>query len=261
MKQFTKLMLTAVTAVFVVASAVDASADDATCTSGSIASGVYSNLNIAGTCFANAGSVTVQHNLTVLPGGNLVAISGGSDVAVGGHLDVHENGVLILGCEPIHFICANDPDQTVGSLKTTDTVGGSLTAQNALAVIIHATTIGHNVSLIGGGGGVSCIPSPAVGGGPPFSDFEDMTIGGNLTITGLRSCFLGVFRVIVTQNFKLNGSLNADPDGNELADNSIAHNLNCNGNSPSPQIGDSGGGLNKVFGRANGQCAKPSLVH
>jgi len=169
MKQFTKLMLTAVTAVFVVASAVDASADDATCTSGSIASGVYSNLNIAGTCFANAGSVTVQHNLTVLPGGNLVAISGGSDVAVGGHLDVHENGVLILGCEPIHFICANDPDQTVGSLRTTDTVGGSLTAQNALAVIVHATTIGHNVSLIGGGGGVSCIPSTAAGAVHPLA--------------------------------------------------------------------------------------------
>jgi hypothetical protein len=261
MKQFMKLLLTAVTAVFVMASAVDASAGDATCTGGSIASGVYSSLNIAGICFANAGSVTVQHNLTVLPGGNLVAIFGGSDVAVGGHLDVQENGVLFLGCEPIHFICANDPDQKVGSLRTTDTVGGSLMAQNALAVIVHATTIGHNVSLIGGGGGVSCIPSPAVGGSPPFSDFEDMTIGGNLTITGLRSCFLGVFRVIVTQNFKLNGSLNADPDGNELADNSIAHNLNCNGNSPSPQIGDSGGGLNKVFGRANGQCATPSLVH
>src|SRR6266849_2347588 len=99
------------------------------------------------------------------------------------------------------------------------------------------------------------ISSKSVGGSPPFSDFEDMTIGGNLTITGLRSCFLGVIRVIITQNFALNGSVNADPDGNELADNSIAHNLNCNGNSPSPQIGDSGGGLNKVFGRANGQCA------
>ena len=146
-------------------------------------------------------------------------------------------------------------------LSTTDTVGGSLTAQKALAVIVHASTIGHNVSLIGGGGGVSCIPSPAVGGSPPYSDFEDVTIGGGLTITGLRSCFLGVFRVVITQNFELHDSLNADPDGNELADNSIAHNLNCTENSPSPQIGDSGGGLNNVFGHANGQCANPNLVH
>ena len=262
MAQFTKLMLSTVAATFLVAASVgDASAVDVTCSGGSIVSGIYSNLKIAGTCFANTGSVTVEHNLTVLPGGDLVAISGGSDVAVGGNLDVQANGVLFLGCEPIHFICANDPDQVVGSLSTTDTVGGSLTAQNALAVIVHATTIGHNVSLIGGGGGVSCIPSPAVGGSPPFSDFEDMTIGGNLTITGLRSCFLGVFRVVITKNFELHDSVNADPDGNELADNSIAHNLNCNGNSPSPLIGDSGGGLNKVFGRANGQCANPALVH
>jgi hypothetical protein len=257
MEQFTKLMLSTVATTFLVAVSVgDASAVDMTCSGGSIASGIYSNLKIAGICFANTGSVTVEHNLTVLPGGDLVAIFGGSDVAVGGNLDVRANGVLILGCEPIHFACANDP-----ALSTTDTVGGSLTAQNALAVIVHATTIGHNVSLIGGGGGVSCIPSPAVGGSPPFSDFEDMTIGGNLTITGLQTCFLGVFRVVITQNFELHGSVNADPDGNELADNSIAHNLNCNGNSPSPQIGDSGGGLNKVFGRANGQCANPALVH
>ena len=51
--------------------------------------------------------------------------------------------------------------------------------------------------------------------------------------------------------------MNADPDANEIANNSIGHNLNCAGNSPSPQIGDSGGGPNTVFGRANGQCNNP----
>ena len=233
---------------------------DATCTSGSVASGVYSNLNIAGTCFIDAGSVTVEHNLTVLSGENLIAIFGGSDVMVGGNIVVEANGVLILGCEPIHFICANDPDQTVGSLSTADTVGGNLTSESALAVIVHATIIGRNVSLNGGGGGVSCIPSPVLGGSPPFTDSEDVTIGGNLTITGLQTCFIGVFRNTITQNFVLNGNVDADPDGNELADNSIVHNLNCAGNSPSPQIGDSGGGPSTVFGRANGQCNNPTLV-
>ena len=86
------------------------------------------------------------------------------------------------------------------------------------------------------------------------------TIGGNLTITGLQTCFLGVIRNTIKQNFVLNGNVDANPDGNELADNSIGHNLNCEGNSPIPQIGDSGGGLNMVFGRANGQCGNPALV-
>lgn len=256
MKQFTKLLMSIVALLFLVtASAGNASASDATCSGGSIASGVYSDLKIAGICFANAGSVTVEHNLTVLSGGILVAMFFGSNITIGGNVDVKANGELILGCEPTFFPCTNDPNQS-----TADTVGGSLTAENAVGVIVHATTIGHNVSLNGGGGGVSCIPSPAFGGNPPFTDFEDNTIGGNFTIIGLQTCFLGVFRNTIKQDFVLNGNVDADPDGNELADNSISHNLNCMGNSPFPQIGDSGGGLSKVFGRANGQCTNPNLV-
>jgi hypothetical protein len=100
----------------------DSDGGDATCSGGSIASGVYKNLNIAGVCTVDAGSVTVKHDLTVLPGGSLVAVTGGfgafpapSNITVGGNLDVQEGGLLNLGCEPIHFICANDPDQVVGT--------------------------------------------------------------------------------------------------------------------------------------------------
>jgi hypothetical protein len=46
-------------------------ASDATCSGGSIAPGVYASLKIAGTCGVDSGSVTVQGNLTVLPGGAL----------------------------------------------------------------------------------------------------------------------------------------------------------------------------------------------
>src|SRR6516162_6091996 len=113
---------------------------DATCFGGSVAPGIYSNLNIAGFCNVDSGSVTVEHNLTVLPGGTLNAQFGGtdavpaSDVTVGGNIDVQTNAVLVLGCEPVHFICANDPDQSVGSYSTADTVAGNLKAENALAV-------------------------------------------------------------------------------------------------------------------------------
>jgi hypothetical protein len=251
------------------ASADDDSDDDvATCSGGSIASGVYKNLNIAGACTVDAGSVTVKHNLTVLPGGSLIGLVGGSftapvgsDLKVGGNLDVQANGVLFLGCEPIHFICSNDPDQSVGSYLTKDTIGGSLRAENALAVVVHQTAVGHSVSLKGGGGGVSCSPLAALGGSPPFFDFEDDIIEGNLTIKGLQTCFLGIFRDAVTENIDMKDNVDGDPDGNEIANNSIVGNLSCNGNSPSPQIGDSGGGPNTVFGRANGQCANPVLVH
>jgi hypothetical protein len=42
-------------------------------------------------------------------------------------------------------------------------------------------------------------------------DFEDMIIGGNLTITGWQSCWLGVARDAVTQNVDFNDNLTGDP--------------------------------------------------
>ena len=263
------VVLVGASAGVVASSDDDSDGGDATCSGGSIASGVYKNLNIAGSCTVDAGSVTVKHNLTVLPGGSLVAVVGGSfstpvgsNVTVGGNLDVQANGILVLGCEPIHFPCSNDPDaSTGGSYLTTDTIGGSLRAENALAVVVHSTAIGHNVSLNGGGGGVSCSPLPALGGSPPYGDFEDDIIEGTLTIKGLQTCWLGVVRDTITENVDFKDNVDGDPDGNEILSNSIVGNLSCTGNSPSPQIGDSGGSLSTVFGRAKGQCADPALVH
>ena len=251
------------------ASPADASGlGDATCSGGSIAPGVYSNLNVAGVCTVNAGSVKVKNNLTVLSGGILIAAYGGRDKVHGsnlnvlGNLYVLTNGILVLGCEPVNYICYNDPDQKVGTYFTRDTVGGSLIAEDALAVVAHLDVICQDVTMTGGGGGVSsCSESlPALNGAPPYGDFEDMIIGGNLTITGWQSCWLGVARVVVAQNVDFNDNLTGDPDGNEIVTDSIRGNLNCAGNSPKPQIGDSGGSLDNVFGHAHGQCANASLV-
>jgi hypothetical protein len=241
---------------------------DATCSGGSIAPGVYSNLNIAGVCTVDTGSVKVKNNLTVLSGGTLIAAYGGTDkVHVGSNLNVQgnlyvlANGILVLGCEPINFICYNDPDQKIGSYFTRDSVGGFLIAEDALAVVVHLVVVGQDVTMTGGGGGVSsCSQSlPALNGAPPYGDFEDMIIGGNLTITGFQTCWLGFFRDFAN-NVDFNDNLTGDPDGNEIATNTIRGNLSCAGNSPSPQIGDSAGGQNDVFGHAHGQCAKASLV-
>jgi hypothetical protein len=250
------------------ASAGDASEDsDKTCTGGSIAPGVYSNLKITGVCKVDAGSVKVNHNVTVLSGGALVALYGGTDkLHVGSNLDVLgniyvlKNSILFLGCEPVNQICLNDPDQKVGSYFTRDTVGGDLIAEDALAVVVHLVIVGQDLTMTGGGGGDSCsgsLPPPL--SGPPYGDFEDMIIRGSLTITAWQSCWLGFFRV-VTNNVTFNKNVTAEPDGNEMATNSIVGNLKCTGNKPRPHIGDSMGSLSNVFGRASGQCANPKLV-
>src|SRR5579862_8943900 len=196
--------------------APDASADsDATCTGGPVAPGVYSNLNIAGVCLLAAGKVTVQHNLTVLPGATLVGVVGGfggggstlppsPDLTVDGNLDVQANATLILGCEPIAFNCANDTSGFPGTLSTRDTIGGNLTAENAYEVVVHHTAIGGNVTVSGGGGGVNCANFQ-------YGDFEDDIIGGNLTITGWQSCWLGFFRDTIMHNVDFNGNTTADP--------------------------------------------------
>ncbi len=163
---FSIVKAAAAVVVLVAMSAGSASAASlATCSGGSIAPGVYSSLNITGACAVDSGSVTVEHNLTVLPGASLVAVTGGvgavpgsSDLTVGGNLDVQAGGVLNLGCEPSYYTCPNDPAFPVGgagTYTTHHTVAGNLTIGNALGVVIHHTVIGGNVSMSGGGGGVA----------------------------------------------------------------------------------------------------------
>jgi hypothetical protein len=43
-------------------------------------------------------------------------------------------------------------------------------------------------------------------------------------------------------------------DGNEVVTNTIHGNLNCEGNDPAPQVGDSEGSPNHVTGVKTGQC-------
>jgi hypothetical protein len=196
-----------------------------------------------------------MHKLTVQSGGALYATFGGSNLTVGGDLEVRSNGVLVLGCEPEAFVCFNDPDQAVGTMSVRNVIAGDLKAEHALAVLAHNNVIGRNVDVNGGGGGVNCDSQDALGGAPAYATFEDNVIGGNASIANWRSCWLGLFRNTVLGNVKFDHNVVADPDGNEVATNVIAGKLDCKGNSPAPQFGDSGGSLNTVIRGAKGQCA------
>ena len=213
----------------------------------------------------DAGSVTVRDDLVIKKGAALIAAFGGSNVTVNGDLRVEQNGVLALGCVPTSFACLDDPNQGGNpnqppTYSAAGKVGHDLTADNALAVVVHNTSIGHNVDQHGGGGGLTC--EPVLLGAPAYTTYEDSTIGGNVSITGLRTCWLGFLNNTVGHNvtFNNNVTFNAstgagDPDGNEIAANTISGDLHCTRNFPAPQIGDSTLALNIVGGHATGQCA------
>ncbi|HZT84136.1 MAG TPA: hypothetical protein VE984_01795 [Gaiellaceae bacterium] len=227
-----------------------------TCSGGSIAPGTYSSLTVTGFCTVDAGVVTVRHNVTVRPNAGLVAaFGGGPQLVVGGDLRVGSNAVLVLGCEPQAFVCFNDPDQQVGTLSSKGTVFGNLKAHGALAVLVHNTTVGHDLLLDDGGGGVNCNPQTALSGSPAYATFEDMSVGHNADIRDWRSCWLGFFRTTVGHSVHFRNNVVADPDGNEVATNVVADDLVCSGDSPAAQVGDSGGAPNIVLDRASGECA------
>ncbi len=227
-------------------------ASSLTCHGGSIAAGTYSSATIAGACLVDSGNVTVTGNLVIESGAGLVAAFGGSNLTVGGNLVVDTNGVAVLGCEPFAFTCLNDT--APGTKLAATHVGRNLTADGALAVLVHNSRVGMNLVLDGGGGGVNCAPQAALMGAPAYATFEDVRVGANASISGWRSCWLGLFRTQVAGNVNFQDNVVADPDGNEVATNTIGGNLNCSGNSPAPQVGDSGGAPNSVGRKATGQC-------
>jgi hypothetical protein len=239
-----------------------AAAPNSTCAGGSIASGTYNTLTITGFCAADQGNVTVNHNLVIQPGAGLLAAFGNSNVNVGRDLLVGSGGLLVLGCEPGAFSCFDD-----GTLTTNDTVGHNLVAKGGLLMIVHHTTIWGEVAQTGGGGGVNC---QLLQFGPPaYTTYEDNVMHGDVTVAGLRTCWSGFFRNVVSGSVNWNNNitwdgtpepnpsdatLHGDEDGNEITTNTIHGNLSCFNNFPAIQFGDSGGTPNTVLGTTRGQC-------
>ena len=239
-------------AAFLTSGGSVAAASSYTCTGGSIPAGTYSSVLVQGStpCTVDAGNVSVTHSLVVGRSAVLYAAFASSNLAVQGNLVVRRHAVLVLGCEPDNFPCF---DSSSGA--NDDSVGGSLIADHALAVLVHHAEVGHSIYQTYGGGGPSCSPLAVLQGNPAYSTYEDVTVGGNVTITGLRTCWLGLIRTHVHGNVVFVNNMNGDPDGNEVVTNVIRGDLFCYGNSPKPQVGDSTGSPNSVGGRKLGQCA------
>jgi hypothetical protein len=243
------------------------------CTGGNVPAGTYDSMIITGICYMPTGTVVVRGDLTVAPGALLDAATPGDPAAnpllpatvlVGGNVRVDRGAVLVLGCSPAGGCHA----------VTYDRIRGNLTAIGALGVVIQAVSIGGSATVLGGGGGVAggagsggCFTSPIPApwsedpalsnpttGSPQYSDFEDSTIGGNLRVIGLQTCYLGSFRDRVAGNVVFAGNATSDPDGNELGSNLARGNVICLANLPATQFGDSGAAPNMVGGFAIGQC-------
>ncbi len=243
---------------------------------GLLAGDYWGNVTVDGVCFVNGGHATVHGSVTVSPGSALVAAfalndiagSGTSSLTITHGLRVMNGGAALIGCLASSFPCLDDPSQTSPTLASADMVG-RIVGQDALGIIVHDTTISGSVFQRGGGGGVSCAPSGifTAFGQPPYSDYEDTTIGGNLTIKNLRTCWVGMARVHVGGNARFVNNQLADRDGVEIIANDIAGNLACRGNSmtwDSAEIPQSGALFprtpepNTVGGERSGQCVYSS---
>ena len=221
--------------------------------------GTYSSLSVpSGTaCIVIVpGTVTVTGSATI--SGTLVAIGSTATLIVDKNFNVNTGGIVVLGCGPTSDIKCFFDDPTASSH---DVINGNVTASGALFMVFHNDTIGGNITQSGGGGGVSCanigvLPSFGLVS-PPYSTYEDSTVGGNVSISGVTTCWAGFIRDTVGKNANLNTITTGLCDGNEFVTNTIAGNMNCSGNSPAPHIGDSMGLPNVIGKNANGQCVQP----
>jgi len=130
----------------------------------------------------------------------------------------------------------------------TATISGGVHSSNAMNVQIHFSTINGGVDLEGGAGPF---------GGPfdvTWNTLEDDVINGSVTVNGYNGFWQGFIRNNVHGSTDLNNNVLLEPDGNEFFTNTIHGNLNCAGNDPAPQVGDSGGSPNQVTGQETGQC-------
>lgn len=215
--------------------------------------GSYQNIIVTGFCVIGpSGPVTVLGNVTVL---------GALDVGSAASLTVDNNVVIGTGAV-INLGCGGrdgGPCEDGGAIGT-PVIHGSVAAGGAAGVIVHNAEIDGSVTQTGGGGGFNCNPGPGPLSFGFFSAWEDSTIGGSLTISGVASCWMGIVNNSVGGSVTLTSNRLADPDAIEVMANTITKNLVCSGNSmvwDSYETGDLFPRVNvpnSVGGVRSGQC-------
>lgn len=202
-------------------------------------SGVASAAGAGGTvCQGAIGPGTFQK--VVVPADTVCFATGPLDVR--GGLTIDHGATFVLGSE-------EDPSPQ-------GTIRGGVHATDPANVQIHFATILGGLDIQGGSG-----PFFA---GSPFCDpdcitwnaIEDNTIKGGATINGYNGFWMGFIRNNVSGSVNLTNNHLTDPDGNEYVTNTIRGSLNCSGNVPSAQVGDSEGEPNVVTGSMTGECAQ-----
>lgn len=219
-------------------------AANGTCTGGDV-SGMYKNLVIAGQCAVPQGAtLNVTGNLTVNKGAALDAQTYSSTVTVGQNVTAWSGSLLGLGCQSPESV-GNTAHPCADGGNSVVSVGGNITAVGALGVLLNGIAVKGNVTVAGGGADF------------PWS-IKNNTIGGNITMGGQTTNWIGVLFNKIGRNATFAGIAitDTDPGGNGMyiGHNTIGRNLICFGITPKVSPGF-GPGPNTVGGKAIGQCA------
>jgi len=252
----------------------------ATCSGTPTAPGVLtgtfkSNVVVRGACEVNAGPAVVNGDLTLSAGSALLAAfalndktgTGHSSLTVKGNILVRAGATLVMGCNPANFACLDDPNQNQPTLSSHATVGLDLRSNQPLGLIVHNFTVGGDVIQTGGGGGVNCNPQGIfkLFGSPVYSTYEVGSVGGDVRISSVQSCWMGIVEVHVGNSVVMYRNKLADPDAIEILSNNIKGSLICRGNSRTWDNAEMGPSLfprtpepNTVGRNRAGQCVLSS---
>jgi len=191
------------------AAPVGAASNPATTCTGSLPPGTY-------------GSITVPAGATCDLGVGPVVVLGGVVVSPGAS--------FLLGYE---------------GGPATGTINGGIVAIGAAQVAVHNALIHGAVSVQGGAGPFGCTApfAPLC-----FSDLEDDTITGGVTINGYDGFWLGFIRNHVNGTVRLTNN-NQQLDEIDVGSNVVHGSLFCSGNVPLENTGISAGGPSTVTGQ------------
>lgn len=187
-----------------------------------------------------AGATTCTDTLAPGTYGTVTVPAGASCIIMAGPVTIR--GGLFVGAGAT-FVFGSEESPDVNA-----TISGGVHASNADSVQIHFSTVNGGIDIHGGNGPF---------GGPfdvTWNTIEDSQVNGSVTIDGYDGFWQGFIRNHVNGSVTFSNNGVADPDGNEFVTNTIHGSLNCFGNTPPPQVGDSGGEDNLVTGATSGQC-------